>query len=122
MTSWGDSGVPQPKLERTQTEKPHLRDTLRSQFRAVMKALTRAAPAPAPRKRREKTEVSGGFRLTAFALLRRVIKNPFLAAVVPSWDTFTWLRIWDYNDAATASYLDHSAAENGSHSDLSLHL
>lgn len=74
----------------------------RDQFRAVVKQLAAKVlePRPTPRKRRRE-EVGGGFRKAAWGLLRMVARVPPLHFLDPTWEPFTWLRLWEYNSSAS---------------------
>ena len=74
-------------------------EAVRRQFRAIMSALTR--PAPEPKTRHRKTgDTDRGFTAAARAVFRRLRRRPVFHVPDPHWDTFTWLRIWDYHDPA----------------------
>lgn len=77
---------------------------LRRQFRAAMRALTRPSPEPEMKPRRRREETGRGFRAFAIRLLRRVSRTPVYDPLDPSWDSFTWLQLWEYN--TSASHLD----------------
>jgi hypothetical protein len=71
-----------------------LADSLRRQFRIVMKVLTLLAPEPKPRRRR-KDESNRGFRAAARNVLRRAVRLPAIATVAEFlWDTLDWLNPW----------------------------
>jgi hypothetical protein len=74
---------------------------LKAQFRAFVKQLTTRDPVlrPTSRKRR-RDEMGGGFRALALALLRRVARIPPLHFLDPTWEPFTWLRLWEWTDTA----------------------
>ena len=62
-----------------------------------MERLTRpVAPQPKTRRRRRE-ETSRGFKVAAIMLLQCLTKNPLLHSLNPTWDTFTWLHVWEYN-------------------------
>jgi hypothetical protein len=66
-----------------------------------MRALTRQAAEPESRTRRRKGEETGrGFKRATVILLERITRNPLLHSLNPTWDTFTWLHVWEYNNAA----------------------
>jgi hypothetical protein len=74
---------------------------LEVQFRAVAKQLTtrEQEPRPTSRKRR-RDEMGGGFSVLALALLHRVAGIPPMHYLDPAWETFTWLQLWEWTDAA----------------------
>jgi hypothetical protein len=76
----------------------------------------RPAPEPTPR-RRKKEERTGGFMSAAIFLLERVTRDPLLHSLNPSWDAFTWLRIWDYNDPVCMHLYENSARGEQQHNE-----
>jgi len=75
---------------------------LRDQFRELAKQLTAKVlmPQPTSRKRRRE-EIGGGFRKAALGILRTVARITPLHFLDPTWDPFTWLRLWEYNSTAS---------------------
>jgi len=119
MMSWGDRDIPRQEPQRNQLPKQSFADALRAQFRALVKVITGQQPSPSIKKRRERKDAGGGFRAAALLLFRRVIRMPFSEVFNPSWDTHTWLRIWDYNEADNAGFYDHSNSAERHDSGLS---
>jgi hypothetical protein len=117
MMRLGDGGVPQPEVLRTATKKERFAETLRRQFRSVMKALTgpERGPNPKPRRRREDT---GRNFSAARIIFRRAARLLPLPALNPAWEPFTWLRIWEPSESAGLDDSLHRAIPG---SDLSLH-
>jgi len=110
MMSWGESGLPRQERERSPVGKQLFKDLLRAQFRALVRVITGHGPVPAMERRREKREAAGGFRYVAKALFRRVVSLPFFDVFNPSWDTHTWLSLWEPNDPENAGLYEHSTA------------
>jgi hypothetical protein len=105
MTSRADSGIPRQEPERTTTEAKPARfaDTVRRQFREVMKHLTGTAPEPQPQRRRRRTEDTGrGFRMAAMNLMRRTTRPLISRTAAFMWDTLTWLHLWEWNATANS--------------------
>src|SRR5580658_9537316 len=100
MMRLGDRGVPRPDNDRTEIRKERFLDTMRRQFRAVMKALTRPECQPDPKPRRRRGEDTGRHFSAAQSIFRRVARFLPLPALNPAWDPFTWLRIWEHSEAA----------------------
>ena len=91
---------------------------LRDLFRAIVKQITARTPAawPTSRKRR-RDEMGGVFRKVALGLLRRVARIPPLHFLDPTWEPFTWLRLWDCNDPTGSDvHQDYPAATPTNHS------
>ena len=86
---------------RTETKSPSLAGSIRSLFRAAMKAITHRGPSPQPQKERRKDETAKGFRAAARTLFRRVARLPVFHGLHPVWDAFTWLKIWEYDNPET---------------------
>lgn len=79
-----------------------------------MERVTRpAAPQPKTR-RRSREETSRGFNAAAIMLLQSLTSNPLLHSLNPTWDTFTWLHVWEYNDP-TYKDLQQDCAAAASH-------
>jgi hypothetical protein len=136
MMSWGASVTPRREARTTQGEKGsttegttvgkvdaragtrrNFADTIRRQFRSVMRALTRSEPSPAPAARRRKEETGRSFS-AARMIFRRVFRFVPLPALNPEWEPFTWLRLWDYSEPANSeSWVLHETEG----SDLSPH-
>jgi hypothetical protein len=95
----------QPVGEAINKATPTIGEAIQRQFRAIMRALTRpmVQPEPKPRQRRG-GETTRGFMAAAGALLCRIIRPADFGS---SWDTFTWLRIWDYNDPVCMHQYEH---------------
>jgi hypothetical protein len=73
---------------------------LKSQFRAVVKALTNRTESPQPQTRRRRSgETAGTFKLAATAILRPISRLPFVApATAFLRDTLIWLHLWEWNE------------------------
>ncbi len=95
---------------------------LRDQFRAVVKQLTAKIQEPRPTSRkRRREEIGGGFRKAALGLLRSVARIPPLHFLDPTWEPFTWLRLWEYNLLASTDF-HQDCAVSPPPEDLSLRL
>jgi hypothetical protein len=96
MMSRGDGEIPRQQQSCAPSPKIRLVDTLKRQFRAVMKVLARREEEPVVKaRRRKRDEGQGGFRAAATRLFRRVA----VAMPIPisgDWEPFTWLRLWEY--------------------------
>jgi len=105
MTSW----EARPAFQRepanaTQSRASGFAGTLRRQFREIARRLTARNLEPRPKPRRRRAGDAGrGFRVAAIALLGRVTRIPLFHTLNPRWDTFTWLRLWEYNDTVGAT-------------------
>ncbi len=84
---------------------------LRDQFRALVKQLTTVlVPRPTSRKRRRE-EMGGAFRKVALGILRNLARIPPLQFLDPTWEAFTWLRLWEYNSGSSTDFQQsHSAS------------
>jgi hypothetical protein len=103
----GDGGVSRPEQERAENRKGGFADGMRTQFRAAMEALTIPAPEPEFKPRRSRVgdgEQHFGPAKTIFRRAARLLPFP---AINPEWNTFTWLRIWEYQDATIMDDLGH---------------
>jgi hypothetical protein len=85
-------------------------DVLKRQFRAAVKHLIGKEPAPRPSSRRQREDKGGGFMAVAVSLLRRARQIPPFHLLDPSWEPFTWLRLWEYNGPASMDLHQDSAA------------
>jgi hypothetical protein len=112
--SRGDGGIPRQEEKRTRT-RAKTRDfgeTLRRQFRGVLKSLTQRL-APSPKRRHRRTEDTGrGFRAAATRLLQRIFPMPLFQAKSNAWDMVLWLHVWEYGDPASVYQLS-SVSEPG---------
>jgi hypothetical protein len=74
---------------------------LKSQFRALVKALTKRPESPQPHARRRRSgETAGAFRLAARAILHPISHLPFVApAAAFLYDVLTWLHLWEWNES-----------------------
>jgi hypothetical protein len=91
-----------PRLEQPPLAQktPDRAEGLRDWFRALVKQIIARRPAPRPTSRkRRRDEMAGVFRKAAFVVLRSVARIP-LHFLDPTWEPFTWLRLWDCNDPA----------------------
>jgi hypothetical protein len=103
--------------------RPTFAETLKRQFRELMKAITNKPPAPQPVQRRRRTEDTGtAFRMAARKMMRRAARIPAAAysATVYLWGTLDWLNPWQH-DASSTSELDEDC-QHGEQNHLSLHL
>jgi len=93
-----------------------LADALRRQFRAVMKALTRAPePRPQARRRRRTEETGRAFRMTARKLLRRAVRIPveaYARATGYLADTLDWLNLWHHGDQHFTEDVHHAPSDH----------
>ena len=56
---------------------------------------------------RWKGETVASFRAFALSLLGRLFRSPLIEHFHPlPWDTFTWLRAWDYDDLAGSNHYE----------------
>jgi hypothetical protein len=117
MMRLGEGGVPQLERDRTETRKETFADTLRRQFRSVMKALTRPKPEPAPKSRRRREDTGRNFS-AAQTIFQRVVRFLPLPGLNPEWEPFTWLRIWEHSESVVT---DDWLCREPPPSDLSLH-
>ncbi|HUA82823.1 MAG TPA: hypothetical protein VMB85_03120 [Bryobacteraceae bacterium] len=91
----------QPNDKDNENRRSGFRQTLRRQFRELVKHLTGRGPEPRPKpRRRREGEAGRGFKAAAKQILRRIASLPPFYLMRPAWDTFTWLRIWDANNPA----------------------
>jgi hypothetical protein len=118
MTSQeGTRHLPGDNQERKQ--RPAFTETLKRQFREMVKAITDTHPAPHPIQRRRRREDTGrAFRMTARKIVRRAARIPAAAtaAVAYLWDTLDWLNPW-HHDASSTDELGDDCQNH-----LSLHL
>jgi hypothetical protein len=112
-----------------QPDKRGFVDTLKRQFREVMKRLTHRAPVPAPRKKSRIGSGVGerGFRMVAANITRQAVRRilPQLAQSVPlagnaGWDLVSWLDQW--STLESAGYEDYAGNDSDPACGLSLHL
>jgi len=91
---------------------------LRDLFRAAVKPITARTPAPRPTSRkRRRDEMGGAFRKVALGLLRSVARISPLHFLDPTWEPFTWLRLWDCNDPTGSDvHQDYPAPTPTNHS------
>ena len=84
---------------------PGIGARLREQFRVLAKQLTATDPVPYPTsRRRRRDDIGGGFRMAGLGLLRSFGRVPPLRFLDPTWEPFTWLRIWEYNSTARTDF------------------
>ena len=85
---------------------------LRDRFRALVKQITARDPAPGPTSRkRRRDETGGNFKKAGLGILRSIARIPPLHFLDPTWEPFTWLRLWEYNfTASTESHQSFSAS------------
>jgi hypothetical protein len=109
-----------PKLDTSVSahKTPSLAARLREQFRALVKQLTAKDSAPCPTSRRRRREgMGGGFRKVALGLLRSVARIPPLHFLDPTWEPFTWLRLWECNGPSDTNFQqDHFTSTLTNHS------
>src|SRR5664279_1180109 len=98
--------LPGDKQERK--PRPAFTETLKRQFREMVKAITNKTPAPEPTQPRRRREDTGraAFRMAAGKIMRRAVRIPAAAyaAATYLWDTLDWLNPWQ-NDTASTSEL-----------------
>ena len=94
---------------------------IKGHFRALVKELTVRVSSLSPRKRRRE-ENGGAFRAAAKWFVRRAARVPPLDFLDPSWEPFTWLRLWEYNDPASMDLHPECHATPASPADHSPHL
>jgi hypothetical protein len=95
----------QPAGETKSKATPTIGKAVQRQFRAMITVLTRPALKPEPKTRQRKGgDTSRGFMVAAGALFRRLVRCPAFSS---PWDTYTWLRIWDYNDPVCMQQYEH---------------
>jgi hypothetical protein len=97
MTGWGVQNTLQPE-RKTEDRSRTLGDTIRRQFRAVVKHLTGREPTPRPRSRRRREEVAGSFKTGTAMVFRRVRTLLPFQSLNPAWEPFTWLHLCQWND------------------------
>jgi hypothetical protein len=125
MTSWRDRETLQQEPERTNIDRKSapLGETLRCQFRQLMRQLTaRLAPKPNLRKKRRE-EARGGFVRAALVFTRRATGWTHFPPAI--WDVLSWLRHWEFDDSAAIAeyYSDAGRPDSASEPyDLSLRL
>ena len=86
---------------------PRFAETLKREFRELMKALTCKPPDPAPARRRKTEDTGRAFAAAARNIMRRAVRLPaaaYAAAVFLS-DTLDWLNPWHHE---TATELDEN--------------
>jgi hypothetical protein len=108
-----------PQLERPPVQgQPGQTVRLRDLFRAIIKQITARVPAPRPTSRkRRRDEMGGAFRKVALGALRSVARISPLHFLDPTWEPFTWLRLWDCNDpAGSDAHQQYPAPTPTSHS------
>lgn len=96
---------------------------IKSQFRALVKALMGREESPQPEARRRRSgETAGAFRLAARSILRPISRLPLVAqATAFLQDTLSWLHLWEWNE--NAENHDVSEGRRGKEQDhLSPHL
>jgi hypothetical protein len=72
---------------------------LRDQFRRIAKHIGYNLSLPAPQsKRRRSGEGARDFALAKVKLTRRAPVRSILEDGICSWDTLTWLQLWERND------------------------
>ena len=83
--------------------RPAFTETLKRQFRQVMKAISEPPAAPQPVKKKRRREDTGkAFRLTARKVMRRTARLPaeaYVAATGYLSDTLDWLNQWHHHDS-----------------------
>jgi hypothetical protein len=98
MTSWGDCGIPQQELARSQhPAKPwSVAKTIRRQFIAAAKAIT--GPRIEGRRHRERDRLGGLFKRLAAQVLCRCAARATQPEASENWESLAWLRIWDWHE------------------------
>jgi len=115
MIRLGDGGVPRPERDRTESRKGQFTDSLRRQFRALVKALTGPAPKPIS-KRRRTGETVGTFQLVARSLLRPIIQQPQVLKTLNFLnDAIPWLHLWSWIESAEHGVADAPPGPEGDH-------
>ena len=88
--------------------RPAFTETLKRQFREMVKAITDKPRPREPTQPRRRTEDTGraAFRMAARKIMRRAVRIPAAAyaAATYLWDTLDWLNPWQ-NDTASTSEL-----------------
>jgi hypothetical protein len=92
-------------------------EALKQQFREVVKALTRHAPAPEPPRRKRTEETRGAFTLAARKIFRRafVVPSAAFSAAAYLWDTIDWLNPLHGYDAAMSDEFSENFEHTESH-------
>jgi hypothetical protein len=120
----GTRHLPGDNQERKIKARPRLAETLKREFRALVRAITHHAPAPQPTARRRSTEDTGkAFRMTARKIMRRTARIPsaaYAAATSYLWDTLDWLNPCRY-EVGSAGEPDEDL-QHGEQHHLSPHL
>jgi hypothetical protein len=81
-------------------------ETLRRQFREVMKAIAPRAAAPQPGKRRRSEDTGKAFRMAARKIIPRTARLPaeaYAAATGYLSDTLDWLNQWHHHDSGAGN-------------------
>jgi hypothetical protein len=117
----GGLAVPRQEPGRGNSTGNRFSDGLRRQFRAVVRALTRSTSQPGPKPRRRRNDDSGrGFRTAARVIFGRLGSFLPFHFLNPSWEPFTWLRLWQDEQPFNASFSQDSVhSDPASRSDLS---
>ena len=91
-----------PGDDQERKPRPAFTETLKRQFRELVKAMTHSPPAPEPQPRRRRTDDTGraAFRTAAGKIVRRAARLPAAAhaAATYLWDTLDWLNQWHHQD------------------------
>jgi len=92
-----------PGVDQERKHRPAFTETLRRQFREIVNAITRKAPAPEPQpSRRKRTdETRGGFKMAA-RITRRAARLPpaaYARAAEFLSHTLEWLNQWHQPDS-----------------------
>lgn len=102
MSREGTRHLPGDKQERK--PRPAFTETLKRQFREMVKAITRKPPAPEPTQPRRRTEDTGrsAFRMAARKIVRRAARLPpeaYAVATAYLSNTLDWLNEWHHHDS-----------------------
>ena len=88
----------QTKDARDGIRKPGFGETLKKQFRELMKKLTHPSPAPTPRHRRG-GETADAFRVAAKRTLRPVRRLPVVSQAIGFVEhALAWFHLWEWNE------------------------
>lgn len=115
-----DDGGPASQVGQNQAapqKSAGLADTLKKQFRAVVRALVKRSPSPQSQaRRRRRGDTVGGFRSAARSLLRPIIRLPGVSQTIAFLnDTLPWLHLWEWNETAQDDFTEGPGGREGNH-------
>jgi len=108
-----------PGDDQERRPRPAFTETLKRQFREMVKAMTDRPPAPEPTQPRcRRTEDTGraAFRTAAGKIVRRAVRLPAAAQAAATYlrDTLDWLNLW-HDDPASSNELAEDYEQSAQH-------